>query len=159
MSARRVWFVLLVLLPAPAWAAGQLSPGGAAQTVDEPALFGANAVASPGLKLGGLKLGGMTSWGPEDGSLVASVTGQGGLAAGLTAGSAPNEAGTHYDMRVSLNPARPGLAETGDMAMTVSISHDLTPNLSLIGSAEARHPIAGTEADHFQLGAGLGVRF
>jgi hypothetical protein len=130
----------------------------------------------------GMQMGGFLAWQGEDYRLDASLTPSfnGRLAAGVgaSAGAAPGELGTSYGVRFgaalagerfTVNPASGlGLAEveapTHDINVTFTVNHALTPNLNVIGTAEARRsvgtpPEGGAAQNHFLFGAGLGYRF
>ncbi len=137
-------------------------------------------VAGPVLK--GMQLGGFLAWQGEDyrfDAILAPAIDRSFVAAfGASAGALPGEAGTSYGVhlgaawsgeRFTVNPQSGfGLAEvtapSKDLNLTVSVNHALTPSLSVVGTAEARHsmgppPDGGTVQNRIIFGAGLGYRF
>lgn len=150
--------LMLLLLPVTAWAGDRLSPGGAALSMPPSALTSSLPGESEGK---GLKLGSV-GMGLEDGrplDVLVSPNARGGVAAGISSGAAVGQPGTGYGMQFSLNPSWANMSENGDMAMTVTVHHALTPNFNLVGSAEARRPTDRQDGGEFTLGAGLGLRF
>jgi len=141
-----------------------------------------SAFSNPSSK--GMKMGGFLAWQADDYRLDASLSPSrdGSVVAGLAAavGARPGQTGTSYGLRLgaawlgerfTINPASGSLvglsdvvSPTSDVNLTFTVSHALTPSLSVIGTAEARRPV-GTPADgvsvqsRFLVGAGLGYRF
>lgn len=171
-----------------------LSLGGAAQTAEGGRLTlwdGGRlvaGVASPptagftGRSASGMQMGGFLAWQSEDYRVDATLAPSldGSVAAGLGAayGARPGQVGTSYGVRLgaawsgerfTVNPSSGlGLAEvvvpSSDVNLSFTVNHSLTPSLSLIGTAEARHavgnqPDGATPQNRFLLGAGLGYRF
>ena len=140
------------------------------------------AVALPSQQIrNGLNQGGFLAWRGADYRLDATLAaGINGLKAGLGAavGALPGETGTSLGLRLgtarggerfTVNPtSRLGLTDDqeplSDVNVSFTVSHALTPTLSLIGSAEAHRPTGpmpdgGVAQNRYILGAGLGIRF
>lgn len=132
---------------------------------------------------GGLQTGGFVAWQSSiyrvDATMNSSVNGQ--TVMGLGA-SVDDEDGTRYGLRVgtawtptdrfTVNPASGfGLAElaapTNNVNISLLVNHALTPNLNLIGLAEAQRTFGAAPLDNSYnsgigrliVGAGIGYKF
>jgi len=144
------------------------------------------SLASPTLGGSGLQTGGFLAWQSSiyrvDATLNSSVTGQTIAGLGASVGAMPGEEGTRYGLRIgtawaptdrfTINPASGlGLAElaapTNNVSVSLLINHALTPNLNLIGLAEAQRtfgisPMDGSYSSgigRLVVGAGIGFKF
>ncbi len=135
----------------------------------------------------GLQTGGFLAWQSSiyriDATLNSgSITGQTILGLDASIGAQPGEEGTRYGLRIgtawaptdrfTINPASGlGLAElaapTNKLNVSLLINHALTPNLNLIGLAEAQRtfgisPLDGnynSSMGRLIVGAGIGYKF
>ena len=134
----------------------------------------------------GLQAGGFLAWQSSiyriDATLNPSFDGQTIAGVGASVGAMPGELGTSYGLhigtawaatdRFTINPASGlGLAElaapTNNVSVSLSITHALTPNLNLIGLAEAQRqfgtpPLDGSYSSgigRLVVGAGIGYKF
>jgi hypothetical protein len=134
---------------------------------------------------GGMQTGGFLAWQSSiyriDATLSPGFDGQMTAAMGASVGAVPGESGTRYGLRIgtawaaadhfTVNPATGyGLydiaAPNSSVNVSVLINHALTPNLNLIGMAEAQHnfglspALEGNSAlGRLVVGAGLGYKF
>jgi hypothetical protein len=133
---------------------------------------------------GGMQTGGFLAWQNSiyrvDATLRPNFEGQITAAMGASVGTEPGDGGTRYGLRIgtawsatdrfTVNPAASGmgLAELGmpynNVNVSFLINHALTPNLNLIGLAEAQHfgisALDGTNGfGRLVVGAGLGYKF
>lgn len=134
----------------------------------------------------GLQTGGFLAWQSSvyriDATFNSSVTGQTILGLDASIGAQPGEEGTRYGLRIgtawaptdrfTINPASGmGLAElaapTNNLNVSLLINHALTPNLNLIGLAEAQRTFGVSPLDgsynssmgRLIVGAGIGYKF
>jgi len=134
----------------------------------------------------GLQTGGFLAWQSSiyrlDATLYPSLDGQTIAGLGASIVPRPGELGTSYGLhigtswaatdRFTINPASGlGLAElaapTSNVSVSLSISHSLTPNLNLIGLAEAQRQFGNPALDgsynsglgRLVVGAGIGYKF
>ncbi len=130
----------------------------------------------------GMQTGGFLAWRGESYRLDATVapSSVGTVAAGLgaTTGVLPGQIGTSYGVRLgaawspdhfTLNPSTGAslaqvVTSTNDVNVALTVNHALTPNLSVVGTAEAGRtmgpvPDASAGLNRFIFGAGLGYRF
>jgi hypothetical protein len=134
----------------------------------------------------GLQAGGFLAWQSSiyriDATLNPNFDGQTVAGVGASVGAMPGEIGTSYGLhigttfaatdRFTINPASGlGLAElaapTNNVSVSLTISHALTPNLNLIGLAEAQRNFGNPALDgsystgigRLVVGAGLGYKF
>lgn len=134
---------------------------------------------------GGMQTGGFLAWQTSiyrvDATLNPGFDGQVTAGVGASVGAVPGEIGTRYGLRIgtawapaerfAVNPSSGlGLADLAAPYNNVNVSflinHALTPNLNLIGLAEAQHgfglssQIDGTSGlGRLVVGAGLGYKF
>ena len=134
----------------------------------------------------GLQTGGFVAWQSSiyriDATLNSSINGQTILGLDASIGAMPGEEGTRYGLRIgtawaptdrfTINPAS-GLslaelaAPTNNLSVSLLINHALTPNLSLIGLAEAQRTFGVSPLDgnynssmgRLIVGAGIGYKF
>jgi hypothetical protein len=143
------------------------------------------SLANSSLGGSGLQTGGFVAWQNSiyrvDATLNSSINGQTVAGLGASVGAMPGEEGTRYGLRIgtawaptdrfTINPASGlGLAElaapTNNLNVSLLVNHALTPNLNLIGLAEAQR-IFGTPLDgsyssgigRLVVGAGIGYKF
>jgi hypothetical protein len=134
----------------------------------------------------GLQTGGFLAWQSSiyhiGATLNSSVNGQTILGLDASVGALPGEEGTRYGLRIgtawaptdrfTVNPASGlGLAElaapTNTLNLSLLINHALSPNLSLIGLAEAQRTFGVSPLDgnynssmgRLIVGAGIGYKF
>jgi hypothetical protein len=133
---------------------------------------------------GGMQTGGFLAWQTSiyriDATLSPSIDGQVTAAMGASVGPMPGETGTRYGLRIgtawgaserfTVNPAA-GLgwvdpaAPSSNVNVSLLINHALTPNLNLIGLAEAQRNfgLSALEGNsglgRLVVGAGLGYKF
>jgi hypothetical protein len=135
----------------------------------------------------GMQAGGFLAWQSSiyriDASLNPNFDGQTVAALGASIGAMPGEIGTSYGLHIgtsfaatdhfTINPASGlGLAElaapTNNLSVSLMISHALTPNLNLIGLAEAQRNFGNpalegtsysTGIGRLVVGAGIGYKF
>ncbi len=130
----------------------------------------------------GMQTGGFLAWRGDsyrlDATLAPSNVGTVAAGLGAAAGALPGELGPSYGLRLgavwsadqfTLNPSSGAslaqvVAPANDVNLTFTVNHALTPNLSVVGTAEASRamgplPDSGVGLNHFLLGAGLGYRF
>ncbi len=149
-------------------------------------LLEASGTAVPGMEFTTPGTGGYLAWNLREYRIDATVRSlsTGGFSAdvGATTGSLQANQGTSYGLRLGTgwvsdptatffgSSTRWAVSESSpsnnDVNLTLTVNHALTPNLSLIGGAEARHYSAtGASTDYslapseYILGAGLGLRF
>lgn len=129
---------------------------------------------------GTLAVGGYVAYGMGDMRLSSSLRSDGSAArADISAAYAGSMlgAGNMASLRLgtawirpqefSLNPSQPGLAYAdpyrgaGDLSLSLSLMRQVTPTLSVGGTAEANRPggADGGSSPGFMLGAGMGYRF
>jgi hypothetical protein len=133
---------------------------------------------------GGMQTGGFLAWQSSiyrfDATLSPNLVGLTTAAVGASVGTEPGDGGTRYGLRIgtawaatdrfTVNPVSGGmgLAELGmpynNVNVSFLINHALTPNLNLIGLAEAQHfgisALDGTSGfGRLVVGAGLGYKF
>jgi hypothetical protein len=142
----------------------------------------ANGSLSQSSASGGMQTGGFLAWQSSiyrfDATMSPSSGGQMTGAIGASVGPEAGETGTRYGLRIgtawtpdrfTVNPAASmGFGEYGVPYSNVNVSflinHALTPNLNLIGLAEAQHfgisALDGTTGlGRLVVGAGLGYKF
>lgn len=133
----------------------------------------------------GMQTGGFLAWQNSiyriDATLSPNFEGQMTAGLGASIGAMPGESGTRYGLRIgtawtsserfTINPASGlGLAElaapNNNVNVSFLINHALTPNLNLIGLAEAQRSFGYSPLDNSNtglgrlvVGAGLGYRF
>lgn len=135
----------------------------------------------------GMQAGGFVAWQSSiyriDATLYPNFDGQSMAGVGASVGALPGEPGTSYGVHIgtawaatdhfTINPASGlGLAElaapTSNVSVSLTISHALTPNLNLIGLAEAQRSFTNpalegtgysTSIGRLVVGAGIGYKF
>jgi hypothetical protein len=134
----------------------------------------------------GMESGGFVAWQNSiyciDATLNPNFEGQTVAGLGASVGAMPGEEGTSYGLRIgtawsstdhfTINPASGlGLAElaapTNNVSFSLLVNHALTPNLNLIGMAEAQRTFGNPVLDgsyssgigRLVVGAGLGYKF
>jgi len=143
------------------------------------------SLANSGVGASGLQTGGFVAWQTSiyriDATLNSSYNGQTVAGLGASIGAMPGEEGTRYGLRIgtawaptdrfTINPASGlGLAElaapTNNVNVSLLVNHALTPNLNLIGLAEAQRsfgtPLDGSYSSgigRLVVGAGIGYKF
>ena len=145
-----------------------------------------SSLASSPFGNSGLQTGGFLAWQSSiyriDATLNPTFDGQTMAGLGASIVPRPGELGTSYGLRIgtawastdhfTINPASGlGLADlaapTNNVSVSLSISHSLTPNLSLIGLAEAQRQFGNPALDgsyssgigRLVVGAGIGYKF
>jgi len=130
---------------------------------------------------GGMQTGGFLAWQSSiyrvDATMSPNFGGQMTGAIGASVGPEAGDIGTRYGLRIgtawtadrfTVNPVAAGLGEYGvpynNVNVSFMINHALTPNLNLIGLAEAQHygisALDGTSGlGRLVVGAGLGYKF
>jgi len=150
-------------------------------------------VASPSASLAssvfgapGMQAGGFLAWQSSiyriDATLNPTFDGQTLAGVGASVGAMPGQEGTSYGLRIgtafastdrfTINPASGlGLAElaapTNNVSLSLTINHALSPNLNLIGLAEAQRNFGNPALDgsystgigRLVVGAGIGYKF
>ncbi len=146
---------------------------------------GTAALASSAFGNSGLQTGGFLAWQSSiyriDATLNPNFEGQTIAGIGASIGAMPGQEGTSYGLRIggawassdrfTINPASGlGLADlaapTNSLNVSLLINHALTPNLNLIGLAEAQrtygNPLDGSYSSgigRLVIGAGIGYKF
>jgi hypothetical protein len=159
----------------PIWSNDSLSAGVASSA----ASLGKTTFGASGLQTGGF-LAWQSSIYRIDATLSPSYDGQVAAGLGASVGARDGEEGTRYGLRIgtawaasehfTVNPASGlGLAELAapynGVNVSLLVNHALTPNLNLIGLAEAQRgfglsPLDGSNGlGRLMVGAGLGYKF
>jgi hypothetical protein len=134
----------------------------------------------------GMQTGGFLAWQSSiyriDATLNPNFDGQTVAGLGASVGAMPGQEGTSYGLRIgtawastdhfTINPASGlGLAElaapTNSLSLSLMINHALSPNLNLIGMAEAQRNFGNSALDgsyssgigRLVVGAGIGFKF
>jgi len=145
-----------------------------------------SSLASSAFGVPGMQAGGFLAWQSSiyrlDATLNPNFDGQTMAAIGASVGAMPGEPGTSYGLHIgaalastdhfTINPASGlGLAElaapTNNVSLSLMVNHALTPNLNLIGLAEAQRNFGATPLDgsyssgigRLVVGAGIGYKF
>jgi len=144
------------------------------------------SLSSSAFGVPGMQAGGFLAWQSSiyriDATLNPSFDGQTIAGVGASVGAMPGEAGTSYGLHIgtalastdhfTINPASGlGLAElaapTNNVSLSLMVNHALTPNLNLIGLAEAQRNFGTPTLDggyssgigRLVVGAGIGYKF
>ncbi len=145
-----------------------------------------SSLASSAFGVPGMQAGGFLAWQNSiyriDATLNPNFDGQTQAAVGASVGALPGEPGTSYGLHIgtafastdhfTINPASGlGLADlaapTNNVSVSLMVNHALTPNLNLIGLAEAQRNFGNPALDgsyssgigRLVVGAGIGYKF
>src|SRR5579859_2093802 len=145
-----------------------------------------SSLASSAFGAPGMQAGGFLAWQSSiyriDATLNPNFDGQTVAGVGASIGAMPGQEGTSYGVHIgtafastdhfTINPASGlGLAElaapTNNVSVSLMVNHALTPNLNLIGLAEAQRNFGTTPLDgsyssgigRLVVGAGIGYKF